>query len=204
LKGDSPVTSEHVPSEQYVAAIHSVHEMDDVLHRNDLPRDNAQWWHVVISACNSGMLGAEFGAIDADRWGQLLIYSLDKARGLGVLGDEEVVHRRMIACAAALKYFGVREGDEGRDPELIVGRYLAEHQDISPQEFVDQCAEILRVPHGVHIDASFKKRIRRVASARMTLQALCDVVKYLESGPLKEAAVRWCDIEPLLPNQRIY
>ncbi|MEU8797136.1 hypothetical protein [Spirillospora sp. NPDC048819] len=198
------MTSGKVPSEQHVAAFQAAHEMADVLHRSDLPRDNAQWWRVVISACNSGMLGAEFGTIDADRWAQLLIYSLDKARELRVLGDEEVIHRRMIACAAALRYFGIRKGDEGRDPKLIVGRFLAEHQDISPQEFVDQCVKILSIPHDVPIDATFQERIRHVTSARMTLQALCDVVEYLESGPLKEAAVRWCDIEPLLPNHRIH
>ncbi|GAA4235735.1 hypothetical protein GCM10022254_43640 [Actinomadura meridiana] len=198
------MASEKLPREACVATIQEAHEMAALLGRSDLSTSSAAWWYVVISVCNTGLLGAELGAADADEWGKVLVCALDKARDLGVLGEEETVHRRMIACAASLRYFGVCEGEENRDPNLIVGHFLATQQGDSPQDVLRKCVDILRVPREIRVDASFREGIKYVTSVRMALQALGDVVEYLHPGPLREAAVRWCDIAILIPRSRVY
>src|SRR6266566_3928653 len=97
--------------------------MRNLLRRADLPA-SPSWWMAVISVCNSGMIGAESGAIDAEGWANLLVETLDAAAHRGILGKEEIVQRRIIACAAALRYFGVKEGDAIRDPDLAFLRLV--------------------------------------------------------------------------------
>ena len=75
-------------------------QMRELLRQRTLPSD-ATWWTVVISVCNSGMIGAEAGLADAEEWAEVLVEALDTSVRTGGLPQEEVLHRRVIACAAA-------------------------------------------------------------------------------------------------------
>ncbi|MFF3662018.1 hypothetical protein [Streptomyces olivochromogenes] len=86
--------------------------MAELLQRGDLPVRDPAWWNVIVSVCTSGLLRAEMGAVEAEQWAGLLVRALDEATRNGSLSREETLHRRMIACAAALQYFGVRKGDQ--------------------------------------------------------------------------------------------
>jgi hypothetical protein len=172
-------------------------EMADLLLRGDLPSDRPTWWDVVISVCNSGLLSAEVGAVDAEQWAELLVRALDRARELGSLGKEEVLHRRMIACAAAVRYFGARAGDPARDPELIFAWLLGELGS-SPEVLLRDYQRMAQPSKEVQADRDLYRDIRWLASIRMALESLCDVVVYMPDGPRRAEAVKWCEVARLI------
>ncbi|MEU1745857.1 hypothetical protein [Micromonospora arida] len=96
----------------------------------------------------------------------MLVESLDTA-AVRALGVGETIHRRMIACVAAIHYFGERAGDPVRDPELVF-RHLAAALDGSPEIYFERYRSTLagRLADYDRFRAGAGGDMRRVAAAR--------------------------------------
>lgn len=130
-----------VPSFAEVNRIGSAAAMRELVRRADLP-DDSRWWSAVISVGQAGLAGAEVGEFDAQEWASVLVESLDAAARRPAVGLTGTVYRRVIACVAAMHYFGERAGDPVRDPELVF-RHLAESLGGSPEAYLDRYGETL-------------------------------------------------------------
>lgn len=176
--------------------------MAELLKRHDLPAGDAEWWMVVVSVCNSGLLSAEAGAADAEQWAGLLVQALDEAAKLGALTQEETLHRRMIACAAALQYFGIRRGDPVRDPEAGFV-WLRDRLGGSSDEFVEELVGIQSAyARGTLTGPPLRRGMKRLSSVRMALEALARVLPYMADGPQKQDAEAWCALLDQIPGGR--
>lgn len=192
------------PSAAEVCRISNAATMQEVLLR-DHSHANAAWWMAVISTCNSGMIGAESGEIDAENWACLLVEALDAAAGSGALGEEEVIHRRIIACAAALRYFGVKSGDSVRDPDLVFS-HLVGQLGGSIDGLLSKCRDIVqRSQNRDRHDPGLFRELKWLSSARIALESLRDVVGFMDDGSSRSEAVRWCKAASAIsghPRQR--
>jgi hypothetical protein len=147
------------------------------------------------------MLGAGSGSDDAEEWADLLIRALDKARALGALGQEETIHRRIVASVAAMQYFGVKGGDGARDPELVFS-WLTEELGGSREALLDKCRMIASPAPETIIGKEYYSKIKWLQSVRTALQSLCEMAEYMEDGPARNEAKLWCEITPLIPSAR--
>ncbi|SOE75024.1 hypothetical protein SAMN05446589_5585 [Streptomyces sp. OV198] len=191
-----------LPAAEGIGRIQSAVDMAELLRRDDLPEGDPGWWTLVVSVCNSGLMSAEMGAVDAEQWAGLLVCALDEATRNSSLSREETLHRRMIACAAALQYFGVRKGDQVQDPEMVFTWLLGELGN-SPDRLLAELRDIASTSsRGSEGSGSLHRAIRRLASVRMALEALCDVRSHMADGPKRSEAAKWCALVPLIPGGR--
>jgi hypothetical protein len=137
-----------VPTFAEVNRIGSAATMRDLIRRDDLPED-PRWWLAVISVGQAGLLGAESGQVDAEDWAAVLVASLDAAARRPAVGVAETVHRRMMACVAAMHYFGERAGDPVRDPELVF-RHFAASLGGAPEAYLERYRETLAAALAEH------------------------------------------------------
>ncbi|MFF0034742.1 hypothetical protein ACFYRG_00775 [Streptomyces mirabilis] len=202
VQGGDVVGFTFLPAAEEIGRLQSAVDMAELLRRDDLPEGDPGWWTLVVSVCNSGLMSAETGAVDAEQWAGLLVRALDEATRNGSLSREETLHRRMIACAAALQYFGVRKGDQVRDPEMVFTWLLGELGN-SPDRLLAELRDVASTASwGSEGSGSLHRAIRRLASVRMALEALCDVRSHMAEGPKRSEAAEWCALVPLIPGGR--
>ncbi|MFI9381440.1 hypothetical protein [Kutzneria sp. NPDC052558] len=172
--------------------------MSSLLDRSDISDLPADGWMVMVATCNAGMIGAESGEFDADEWADLLVRVLDKAEAVCGLTQGDVLWRRMMACAAALNYFGVREGSPARDPEKAFLWLLSELEG-SREGFMRKCEDLLLV----RLDPSSVEEIYYAAKWRSSvvsaLKSLCDIARYMGDSALKSDALEWCAMATKIP-----
>jgi len=189
-----------VPTFAEVNRIGSAATMRDLIRRDDLPED-PRWWLAVISAGQAGLLGAESGEVDAAEWAPVLVESLDAACRRPAVGVAGTVHRRMMACLAAMHYFGERAGDPARDPERVF-RHFAGSLGGSPEAYLERYRETLTAALAGHrrIRAGEGGDPRAVSAARAWLDStraaltqMCqELAPRLGRTPPGEEAARWC------------
>lgn len=213
-----------VPTFGEVHRIESAAEMRDLIRRGDLP-DDPHWWSAVISVGQSALVGAESGRVDADEWASVLVESLDVA-ALRTLGVGETVFRRMIACIAAMHYFGECTGDPVRDPELVFRHFTASlggSPEVYFQRYRDTFASALR--ENKRVRAGEGGDLRAVSAARSWLDgtrgALTQMCRELASRlaeepragglertgeepgvSLRDEAALWCALLPQIEGVR--
>lgn len=213
-----------MPTFNEVNRIESAAKMRDLIRRGDLP-DDPHWWSAVISVGQSALVGAESGRVDAEEWASVLVESLDVAawRALGV---GETVYRRMIACIAAMHYFGECTGDPVRDPELVFRHFTATlggSPEVYLRRYRATLASALR--ENKRVRAGEGGDLRAVSAARSWLDgtraALTQMCRELVSrladepragGPertgdepgvsLREEAALWCALLPQIEGVR--
>jgi hypothetical protein len=198
-----------VPTFAEVNRIGSPATMRELLRRDDLPGDQ-QWWSAVISVSQSGLLGAESGRPDAEEWASVLVEALDAAAQRPVLGLAGTAHRRMMACIAAMQYFGERAGDPARDPELVF-RHLAASLDGTADAYLERYRETLNLAlaeHGRVRAGDGDMRAMTSArswldSTRAALAQMCEgLVPRLAEGPVRAEAATWCAALPQIADIR--
>jgi hypothetical protein len=188
-----------VPSFSEVSRIGSAAAMRDLIRRTDLPGD-AQWWAAVIAVGQAGLASAESGEFDAQEWASVLVESLDAAARRPAIGLSGTLHRRVMACAAAMHYFGERAGDPVRDPELVF-RHFAESLG-SPEAYLGRYREILtdalreaeRARAGDGDWRSAFAATNWLDSTRAALLGMCEDVR--PRLPAEHAATEWCALLP--------
>jgi len=192
-----------VPSFAEVNRIGSPATLRDLIRRVDLP-DDQQWWSAVISVGQSGLTGAESGRPDAEQWATVLVEALDAAAQRPAFGLVSTVHRRMMACTAAMQYFGERAGDPARDPELVL-RHLTTSLGGTTEAYLDRYRETLTRTLAEHDRVRAGDGDNRVVSSgrtwldntRTALVRMCeDLVPRLPEGSAREEAATWCAALP--------
>ena len=188
-----------VPSFAEVGRIGSAAVLRDLIGRDDLP-DDQQWWSAVISVGQAGLLGAEVGRPDAEEWASVLVAALDAAARRPAFGLVGSLHRRMMACNAAMHYFGERAGDPARDPELVF-RHLVTSIGGTAEAYPERYREILARALAEHDRVRAGSGDRRAVSSarawldntRIALGLLCeDLAPRLSEGPVRVEAAAWC------------
>lgn len=213
-----------VPTFDDVNRILSAATMRDLIRRDDLP-DDPCWWLAVISVGQAGLVGAESGRPDAEEWASVLVESLDTAASRA-LGTGETIHRRMIACVAAMNYFGERTGDSVRDPELVF-RHLTAALGGSPDVYLERYRRTLARALADHKrvwagDGGDRRAVTAARSwmdgTRAALVQMCrDVATRLVEAPrenepgrtettpgaiLRDEVSRWCAVLPQIEAVR--
>jgi hypothetical protein len=198
-----------VPSFAEVNRIGSPAVLRELIRRDDLP-DDQRWWSAVISVGQTGLLGAESGRPDAEEWASVLVEALDVAAQRPAFGLVGTVHRRMMACIAAMRYFGERAGDPARDPELV-HRHITTANGGTPEAYLDRYREVLARTL-VEFDRARAGGgdMREVSRARswldstlMALGQMCDeLAPRVTDGPLRDEAVAWCAVLPQIDAVR--
>jgi len=168
--------------------------MARLLASQDLRAASLSWWMVVVSTCNSGLLGAEAGLEDADRWAELLITALDLGEQLGMLPREETIQRRIICSAAALRYFGVQKGSLARDPELSFKRLVVAAGCSRDQVLVGLEAAMQELRYDP-TDVGYYRKVKWFTGIKKALCAACEIIPFMDSVTAAEAS-EWCRIAP--------
>jgi hypothetical protein len=192
-----------VPSFAEVNRIGSAAVLRDLIRHDDLP-DDQRWWSAVLSVGQSGLLGAESGRPDAEDWASVLVEALDIAARRPAFGLAGTVHRRMMACSAAMRYFGERPGDPARDPELVL-RHLTTAIGGTAETYPDRYRDVLARTQAEHDRARAQGGdMPATASGRAWLdstrsalsQMRAEVAPRLAEGPGRDEAAAWCAALP--------
>ncbi|MCO5967032.1 hypothetical protein [Actinoallomurus soli] len=173
-------------------------QMERVLARSDLADAPAEWWTVLLSVCNTGLLGTESGSPDGRTWGAILLTALDVARRAGALEPEQALQRRLMVQAAMLHYFGPSKQDPVLDPELMVTGFL---DDIgrSRDEVREESRELeheLRVRRG---DPALLPRAFRMRRVKDALGSLRLIAGHLTDEGLRREAEEWWSLADRIP-----
>lgn len=113
-----------LPGVDEVARMRSPAQVEALLTHTDVASAPAEWWEVLLSVCNTGLVSTESGAVDGKEWGAALVGALDRARETGALRPEQTLPRKLTAQAAMLHYFGPSAEDPVRDPERMFAGFL--------------------------------------------------------------------------------
>ncbi|NBH08284.1 hypothetical protein [Amycolatopsis sp. SID8362] len=186
------ISSEELPSAWSLGSFESVDEVASLLERKDVLGAGKAWWLTLVSLCTTGLAAAEVGAVDAREWSEALVRALDIAENSGVLDVVDVLHRRMMAHVAAMRYFGTRKGDPVRDPELVLA-WFASHFDGS----VDVLEEELRraaASRGCPPREGLEWSMKFLSSVKTALKSVGELVDLLETESQKSLAKKWCKV----------
>ncbi|MFB9834435.1 hypothetical protein [Actinoallomurus acaciae] len=115
---------DELPEAGEVARLRSPAQVEALLARTDVASAPVEWWEVLLSVCNTGLVSTESGAADGREWGAAFVRALDRARETGALKPEQTLPRKLTAQAAILHYFGASAEDPVRDPERMFAGFL--------------------------------------------------------------------------------
>jgi hypothetical protein len=182
--------SSRLPSTAELAAMTSPEQVEAVLARPDLADASVQWWAVLISVCNTGLVSTESGADNGKDWGAALIGTLDKGRETGVLGLEQTLHRKLMAEAALLHYFGPSAGDPVLDPERMYTGFL-DDIGMSREELLGAHQELQRELTTRRGDAALMPALIRLSRIKDALGSLKTIAGHLTNPALRHEAEEW-------------
>ena len=130
--------------------------------------------------------------------------TLDVAAQRPVLGISGTVLRRMMACNAAMHYFGERSGGPVRHPALVL-RHLVTTLGGTTEAYLERYrATLARALAEFDRARSGDGDMRMVSAARswmdnsrMALSLMCrEVAPRLPEGPTRDEAAAWCAVVP--------
>jgi hypothetical protein len=182
--------SSRLPGTAALAAMESPAEVEAVLARPDLADAPVEWWTVLISVCNTGLVSTESGADNGKEWGAALVAALDKGRETGVLGLEQTLHRKLMAEAALLHYFGPSAGDPILDPERMFTGFL-DDIGMSREELLGAHRELQRELTTRRGDAALMPRLIWLSRIRDALGSLKTIAGHMTDPALRREAEEW-------------
>jgi hypothetical protein len=182
--------NEPLPGTDELARLDSPARVDAVLDRTDLGSASPEWWTVLLSVCNTGLLSTESGAVDGREWGAALVRALDRARETGALGVEQTLPRKLTAQAAMLHYFGPSADDPVRDPVRMFTGFLAD-VGVSRDELLDEHATLRAELASRPGDRELLPAALRLSRLRDALRSLGTIAGHIADPSVRREAERW-------------
>jgi hypothetical protein len=178
------------PEAGEVARMRSPAEVEALLAHADVASAPAEWWEVLLSVCNTGLVSTESGAVDGREWGAVLVRALDRARETGALKLEQALPRKLTAQAAMLHYFGSSAEDPVRDPERMFAGFLDDigvSRDVLVRERDELRAKLEARPG----DPALLPEAVRMSRLKDALASLGTIAGYIANPSLRREAEEW-------------